>query len=131
MKLAYAGMWFMNILIILLLPFIMQIYHLSPNTSWIASKIIMYHAVCSSVIWVPSFTLPNTLRAADDVGFCMWVSILSMWIFRIGFSFVLGKYLGMGVFGIWVAMTIDWLFRTVFFVVRYRGSRWQRHKIED
>ncbi len=130
-KLAYAGMWLMNILIVLLLPFIMKIYHLSPDTSRTASQIILYHAVCSSLIWVPSFTLPNTLRAADDVGFCMWISIFSMWIFRIGFSFVLGNYLGMGVFGVWVAMTIDWLFRASLFLLRYHGKRWQRHKFEE
>ena len=28
---------------------------------------------------------------------------------RVIFSYVLGKYLGMGVFGVWVAMIIDWL----------------------
>ena len=34
-----------------------------------------------------------------------------MWIFRVIFSYVLGEYLGMGVFGVWVAMIIDWLVR--------------------
>ena len=41
----------------------------------------------------------------------MITSILSMWIWRIGFSYVLGRNLGWGVFGVWVAMTIDWVFR--------------------
>ena len=58
----------------------------------------------------------------------MWVSIGSMWIFRIGFSYVLGKYLGLGVFGIWVAMTIDWLFRGICFSIRYLRGKWQYMK---
>ena len=77
------------------------------------------------VIWPLSFSLPNTLRAAGDVKITLVVSLLSMWIFRIGFSFLLGKELGWGVFGIWVAMTIDWLFRAVLFVIRYWRGRWQ------
>ena len=48
-----------------------------------------------------------------------------MWIFRIGFSYLLGKYFGMGVFGVWVAMVIDWVFRAILFVARYIGGKWK------
>lgn len=124
MKYSYVGLFLMNVLIVACLPFIIGIYHLSAETGQMATKIILYHALCVITIWAVSFTLPNTLRAANDVGFCMCVSIISMWTFRIGFSFVLGKYFGLGVFGVWVAMTIDWLARSIFFLVRYRGTKW-------
>lgn len=127
-KYAYGAILLMNVLIILALPFIIRIYNLSPETGEMARKIIIYHAVLAVLIWTPSFTLPNTLRAANDVGFCMWISIASMWIFRIGFSFVLGKYAGLGVFGVWIAMTIDWAVRMVFFIFRYRGRKWEFKK---
>lgn len=129
MKFAYGALVLMNILIVMILPFIIKIYNLSPETGEMASRIIRYHAIMAVLIWVPSFTLPNTLRAANDVSYCMWVSIISMWIFRIGFSFVLGKYAGMGVFGVWVAMTIDWAVRMVFFIFRYRGTKWEFRKV--
>jgi Na+-driven multidrug efflux pump len=85
--------------------------------------------VLSVIVWPLSFTIPNTLRAANDVGFCMWISIASMWIFRIGFSYILGQYVGLGVFGIWVAMTIDWAFRALCFTLRYRGTKWEIKKV--
>ena len=129
MKYSYAGLVFMNVLIIAALPLIIRVYNLSQETGVLADKIITYHAICAVLIWAVAFTLPNTLRAANDVAFCMWVSMASMWIFRIGFSFVLAKYLGMGVFGVWVAMTIDWLVRAAVFLFRYRGKRWERKKI--
>jgi putative MATE family efflux protein len=129
LKLAYAGIFLTNVFIVLILPAVIHIYNLSPETGRMATEIIIYHAVCAILIWVPSFTLPNTLRAANDVGYCMWVSIGSMWIFRIGFSFILAKYLHMGVFGVWVAMTIDWFVRDIFFIARYRGKKWQCRKI--
>lgn len=127
-KYAHAAMFLTNILIILLLPVIIYIYNLSPETGAIARKIITYHAILSTLIWPMSFTLPNTLRAANDVEFCMCVSIISMWIFRIGFSYILANNIGWGVFGVWVAMTIDWAVRSLFFLLRYRGRKWTKKK---
>lgn len=125
LRYSYGAILLMNLLIVLALPLIIRVYSLSSETGGMASRIIIYHAVLAVLIWSPSFTLPNALRAANDVGYCMWISILSMWIFRIGFSFILAKYAGFGVFGVWIAMTIDWAVRGIFFVVRYRGKRWE------
>jgi Na+-driven multidrug efflux pump len=49
-----------------------------------------------------------------------------MWVWRIAFSYVLAIVFDLGVLGVWIAMTIDWLFRSIFFVTRlmkekYRG----------
>ncbi|MDO5424040.1 MAG: MATE family efflux transporter [Eubacteriales bacterium] len=123
--LTYLCMLFMNVLVVLLLPLIIRAYNLSDVTAEITKQIIWYHAACCVTIWPCSFFLPNTLRAANDVKFTMCISIASMWIFRIGFSYLLGQYLGLGVFGVWVAMTIDWLFRAICFVTRYLRGKWQ------
>ena len=32
--------------------------------------------------------------------------------------------LGMGIMGVWVAMTVDWVFRVSFFLWRYLSGRW-------
>lgn len=98
------------------LPTIIKVYSLSPYTAKITKAIILYHGVIAVFIWTISFVLPNTLRASNDVKFCMIVAILSMWIFRIGFSYVLGRYMGLGVMGVWIAMSIDWIFRSICFV---------------
>ena len=129
MGITYGAMLVTNILVFAALPLILHMYNLSAETAQIAEKIMIYHGTCSILIWPLSFTFPNTLRAANDVRYSMVASILSMWIFRIGFSYVLAKYMQMGVFGVWIAMTIDWLARAVLFVVRYRGKKWEQHVI--
>lgn len=125
----YLAMWILNIVIYLLLPVIVRVYHLSPETAGLTEKLLSYHSICACLIWPLAFSLPNTLRAANDVKVTMWISIASMWVFRIAFSYLLAKYLGWGVFGVWVAMTIDWLFRALCFVVRYMRGEWQFQKI--
>jgi putative MATE family efflux protein len=123
----YAWMIVENIIIALLIPTILKVYHLSDLTAQTTEQILLFHAVAVVTIWPLSFSLPCTLRAAGDVQYTMYMSIFSMWIFRIAFSYVLGKYMGLGVFGIWVAMVIDWVFRAICFVIRYLGGKW-KHK---
>ncbi len=115
-----------NLIVILALPFILSVYNLSDEAARYANDIILYHAACVVTIWPLSFTLPNTLRAAADVKITMVLSIISMWVFRFGFSYLLTMVFHMGIFGVWVAMTIDWLVRGIFFVCRYRSGRWQK-----
>lgn len=112
-----------------ILPFILNAYHLSAKTAETAYQILIFHGGSAIIIWPIAFNLPSVFRAAGDARMCMFISIFSMWIFRIGFSYLLGRYLGMGVFGVWVAMVIDWFFRCVCFVIRYCSGKWKQGAI--
>ncbi|MDY4077404.1 MAG: MATE family efflux transporter [Clostridium sp.] len=129
MKICYIALWGTNIIIFILLPFILKVYNLTPETSETARNIILYHGVCSMLIWPLAFTISNTFRAAGDAQFPMIVGIISMWTCRIALSYVIGKNLGLGVFGVWVAMTIDWVVRTIFYVYRYLSGKWIKKAI--
>ena len=72
-----------------------------------------------------AFVLPTVFRAAGDVRVTMLISIVSMWLCRIVMSYVIGKYMGIGVLGVWIAMILDWVVRTVCFVWRYRSGKWK------
>lgn len=100
-------------------------YNLSDITAAEAIKIFFMHGISAAIIWPIAFSLPSTLRAAGDVRFCMITSIASMWICRIVFSYIFGQYLGFGVFGVWMAMILDWWVRSAFFVYRYRKGTWK------
>ncbi|MDD2958643.1 MAG: MATE family efflux transporter [Lachnospiraceae bacterium] len=125
MILIYLAMLVVNGGIYFALPEILKIYNLTAQTADTAHQILLFHSVFAVTIWPVSFSLPCTLRAAGDVKVPMYISIASMWIFRIVFSYVLGQYLGMGVFGIWVAMIIDWCFRSICMIVRYKKGKWK------
>lgn len=100
-------------------------YNLSDITAAEAIKIFFMHGISAAIIWPIAFSLPSTLRAAGDVRFCMITSIASMWICRIVFSYIFGQFLGFGVFGVWMAMILDWWVRSAFFVYRYRKGTWK------
>lgn len=107
-------------------PWILQIYQLTPQTENLAVQVMRWHTVLAVLLWMPSFTLPNTLRAAGDVVWTMVIAIGSMWIFRIGFAYLFSYYFSGGLLGVWIAMTIDWGFRGLCYGIRYHGHKWER-----
>lgn len=126
MLIVHVSQMAMSLCVFTILPFILHAYHLSDVTAEITRQIIYFHGISSMIIWPSSFTLPTTFRAAGDVRACMYISMISMWLFRVAFSFLLGKYMGLGVFGIWVAMVIDWAFRALCFWIRYFKGHWRQ-----
>lgn len=129
LKLVHILIIVFSVTTLVALPGIMHLYNLSDDAMTFTKQIIWYHGICCMLIWPEAFTLPNTLRAASDVKFCMILSIISMWVFRIAFSYIIAVRMGMGVLGVWIAMTVDWAVRAVLFIIRYRGKRWQHKSI--
>lgn len=107
-------------------PLVMKIYQLTPQTESLAIEVIRWHAVLAVFLWMPSFTLPNTLRAAGDVVWTMFIAIASMWIFRIAFAYIFSYFFNGGLLGVWIAMTIDWAFRAICYEIRYHGHKWEK-----
>lgn len=122
---AYLSMIVFDSLTILTLPWTLQLFNVTQETRELAKILICIHNGAAMFLWPLAFTLPNVLRAASDVKYTMVVSIASMAIFRIVFSYVLGVGLGWGAIGVWCAMLLDWLCRIAFFLWRYCGSKWE------
>ncbi len=126
---AYSIMTLINIFAILNAPWLAHLFHLTPEAVTLAVQIIRYHGICCILIWPAAFTLPNALRAAGDVKYPMVVAIFSMWVFRVGFGYLIGQAMGVGVLGVWIAMSIDWVFRAICFGVRFAGKKWQQFSV--
>jgi len=131
-KLVFICYVLMIILNAAMFPFLDQItglYELSAETAALAKQILILHGINCCLTWSPSFNIPNALRACADVKFTLIVSATSMWLVRIGLSFVFGKYMGMGLFGVWLAMILDWAVRFVIYIARVCGHKWERKSL--
>ncbi|MBQ9030030.1 MAG: MATE family efflux transporter [Parasporobacterium sp.] len=119
-------------ILFLCLPGILRIYNVAPEASVLARNIELLHGTSTALIWIPAFMTPTFLRSAGDATFTMVVSVLSMWLGRVLGAFILGKYFGLGVMGVWLAHTIiDWLVRSGFFNYRYFKGTWMNKAIKD
>ena len=129
MKLTYLMSAIWNAIILATLPLTLKMYNISPDAYSLALKLIIIHNGCAIFIWPASFTMPNVLKAANDVKFTMCIALFSMFTFRLLLSYIIGLKLGMGAIGVWIAMIVDWVFRAVAFCLRYKGKRWLSYSI--
>lgn len=125
----YLSMGVINVLLFFLLPTLVGFFDLSAQTTVLAEELLRGFLLACIVFWPSSFTLPSGLRAAGDVKYTMLVSIFSMWIFRVGLSYILSRGMNMGVAGVWLAMYADWVFRCGAFILRFVSNRWQNKSV--
>lgn len=118
-----------NFLIFLLTPVFLQFYSLSPETRRLVVWLVLIHNVFNAAAYPFSGALSNGLRAAGDVKFTMYVSVISTISVRLFLSWLFGIVLQMGVIGIAFAMVCDWAIRAVLFIWRQRTGKWKTFRV--
>lgn len=129
MAVAMGGLLVTNVAMFFLIPYIVQWFNLSAVAAELCIEVIHWFNLFSIFFWATSFTLPNVLRSGGDAKFTMFVSIPSMWLFRVVLSYVFVLYLDMGLTGVWFGMFIDWICRSVCFCIRFARGRWMENKV--
>lgn len=92
-------------------------------------QMILAITIVKPLLWVPSFTPPNGLRAAGDVRFSMITATLTMWLCRVALSIFLMRVVKTGPIGVWYGMFADWGVRGVIFTIRFVRGKWLRFKV--
>ncbi|MDE6024897.1 MAG: MATE family efflux transporter [Lachnospiraceae bacterium] len=118
-----------NFLIFLLTPVFLCFYSLSSETKRLIVWLVLIHNVFNAVAYPFSGALSNGLRAAGDVKFTMYVSVISTIAGRLFLSYLLGIVLDMGVIGIAVAMVCDWGLRGIIFIWRQKSGKWKAFQV--
>ncbi|MGI6687098.1 MAG: MATE family efflux transporter [Christensenellales bacterium] len=119
----------MGVLLIIFIDPIVGMLRLSPEAAAITREMSIVYCCVSFLLWAPAFGLPNSLRAAGDNRFVMYAASFTVVVIRVAFSYILGTVLNLQVRGIWYAMYLDWLGRSVFFVWRFRSNKWLQHSL--
>ena len=109
-----------NLLIFLLTPFFMKFYALQPETKRLVIWLVLIHNVFNAAAYPFSGALSNGLRAAGDVKFTMYVSVISTIAVRLLLSWLLGIVLKMGV-DVYKRQLVPWVRDDTFL----EGTFWQ------
>ena len=127
LSLVLAIAW--NIIVMILTPVLLPLYDLSAETKHLILIIVAIHNLFSALVQPFSGPLSSGLRAAGDVKFTMWASIFATVVCRTFLSFLLAKWLGMGVIGIALAMVLDWCIKAALDIWRFRSGKWKNRRI--
>lgn len=128
MKISYISTAVLGLAVRVLLPVLLPLYGLSAHTLRLAALLIVLHNALALLLHPTSFNLANSLRAAGDARFTMIVGICSMIVFRLGSALLFGKLLGLRIVGVWIAMGMDWLARSIAFSIRYKNGKWKEKR---
>lgn len=118
-----------NALIFAVTPLIVRYSAISPEAKELVIQLVLINNIFNALAYPFAGPLGNGLRAAGDVKFTMVVSIVLTVAVRLLFSALFGLWLGWGVIGIAVGMSIDLVFRGAIFILRQRSQRWTRFRL--
>lgn len=70
----------------------------------------------------------NSLRAAGDAKFPVYMAMISMWGIGLPIAYLLGIQLEMGLIGVWISFIVDEWIRGIFMYRRWRSRVWTEYR---
>lgn len=118
-----------NALIFAITPLIVRYSAISPEAKELVIWLVLINNIFNGLAYPFAGSLGNGLRAAGDVKFTMIVSITLTIAARLFFSALLGLWLGWGVIGVAIGMSIDLVFRGAIFLWRLKSQKWTQFQL--
>lgn len=115
--------------VILLLPLMMKAYRLSDEAVHYVYILVIFHALLTIVMGWPSGPFPAALRAAGDVRWPMYMSVLSLTVGRLFFSYVFALWMDFQIVGMWMAMATHWSMNALGAYIHYRNGKWKNYRV--
>ncbi len=76
-----------------------------------------------------SLVLGGALQGAGDTKGNMWVIIFCMWIIRLPLAYLMAVMLGLGAFGVWLAMVASMVAQGLLMAYRFQRGKWKTMEI--
>lgn len=118
-----------NALIFVITPLIVRYSAISAEAKTLVIWLVLINNIFNGIAYPFAGSLGNGLRAAGDVKFTMIVSVTLTIAARLLFSALFGLWLGWGVIGVAIGMSIDLVFRGIIFIVRYKRQKWTKFEL--
>jgi Na+-driven multidrug efflux pump len=104
-------------------------YHVSPETGVHIMNCLKIVLLMIPLSWPYASLFPSGFRAAGDARFTSLTALVTMWVVRVTLGYLLAINFNLGIEGVWLAMCIEWVVKSLVFLWRLRGDRWCRHKL--
>ena len=127
LSLVLSTLW--NALVLLIVPVILPLYAVTAETRHYIWVIVIIHNIFAALVQPFAMPLSAGLRAAGDVQFSLWSSLLCTVVFRTALSFILGLWLNMGIVGIAWAMVLDWCLKALLDLLRCKSGKWREKRV--
>ncbi len=118
-----------NAFIFAITPLIIHYSAISAEAKSLVIWLVLINNIFNGLAYPFAGSLGNGLRAAGDIKFTMITSITLTIAARLLFSALFGLWLGWGVIGIAIGMSMDLVFRGAIFIHRYHSQKWAQFQL--
>ncbi len=118
---------FMSVMLALFNRYIITIFTDDPKIIELAATVFIID-IFVEIGRVFNLVLISSAKAAGDVRYPAYIGIASMWAVSVGLSFLLVRWMGLGLAGIWIALAADEAVRSLLMVRRWQSDRWKGRK---
>lgn len=109
---------------------LVQLFDFGPEALEMAAYYTGAGALLTMCALYGSAFLPvAAFRSAGDVRYAVVMAVSTMFIFRVGLSYLLNAVTDLGLMCVWFGMAADWVCRTVLNTIRFRSGKWLHKKL--
>ena len=123
MLIIFGAMFVLRNWLVLLFDFKQETLEICANYVAIAVAATIFS--CYSFTFVPK----AAFRAAGDIRYPIVMSTCSMFVFRVGLSYLFGVVLHMGLLGVWIGTWADFSFQSICNFVHLRKGTWLKKRL--
>lgn len=109
-------------------PQLVSLYTTDPEVIRSGALVLRIMAVAEPAVAV-WFSLSGALRGAGDTRWPLYISAAAVWGVRLVLAYMLALTLGMGLVGVWIAISLDHCTRAILVYRRFRQGRWKTMKV--
>ncbi len=109
---------------------LVSLYNLTPEELAVAA----YHTRFAAILTICTgysmcFVPMGAFRSAGDIRYPVIVTTSTMFIFRVGLSYLLCYVFHLGLMSVWIGMATDWLCRTILNSIHFTRGKWLEQKL--
>lgn len=119
----FGAVW--NIGFFAVTPLLLKLYSLSDEAVRLVMILVIIHNTFNAVFAPMAFSVASGMRAAGDVKYTMYASLLSTVVCRVALSYLFGLVFNLGVIGVTLAMACDWMIHAVMIIFRWKSGKWK------
>lgn len=81
------------------------------------------------IFFALAMVIRNGLRGVGDTAACLWITAVSSYLIRLPLAWLLGVWMEMGLFGIWIGLCGELVIRGLLFLWRFRSRGWEHLRV--
>lgn len=119
---------FMVVLVIIFREPLMEVFTADPDIIELGAKVLFFSLVLETGRTM-NIVLINSIRAAGDAKFPVWVGLISMVGMSVPLGYLLVFHFDMGLVGIWLAIAADEWLRAIVMFFRWKSRAWENYAL--